>query len=154
MIVKELSRDECFANLTQNSLGRLATSKDDQPYVVPFHFVFDGQSQLYAFSTLGQKIEWMRLNPLVCVEVEDGVNGSEWTTLVIFGSYEELPDTFEFAADRQRAHELISRHPMWWQPAIASGGLRSQSNIEVPIYFRIHIASITGHHAVATEPAR
>lgn len=154
MLVKELTNSECFAILTKNSLGRLATARNDQPYIVPFHFVFDGHSVLYAFSTLGQKIQWMRLNPLVCVEVEEAIDESEWTSLVIFGRYEELPDKFEFEADRNRAHELISSHPMWWQPAIASGALRRQTATETPIYFRIHIASITGHHAVATEPDR
>lgn len=154
MIVKELTESECLAALTKSSLGRLATARDGQPYIVPFHFVFDGQSLLYAFSTLGQKIEWMRLNPLVCVEVEEAVDQFEWTSLIIFGRYEELPDTFEFAAERKHAHALISSYPMWWQPAIASGGLRSQMATETPIYFRIHIASITGRHAAATEPDR
>ena len=149
MIVKELTAGECLATLTKSSLGRLATARDNQPYIVPFHFVFDGQRLLYAFSTLGQKIEWMRLNPLVCVEVEESVSQSDWTSLVIFGRYEELPDTIGFEAERRHAHELISSHPMWWQPAIASGGLRSQTATGQPVYFRISIESITGRHAVA-----
>ncbi len=154
MIVKELTRSECLATLTKSSLGRLATARDDQPYIVPFHFIFDGESLLYAFSTLGQKIEWMRLNPLVCVEVGEAIDQSEWTSLVIFGRYEELPDTFEFEAERNRAYKLISSRPMWWQPAVASGGLRSRTATEEPVYFRIHIESITGRHAVAAESNR
>ncbi|MEP6849050.1 MAG: hypothetical protein ABI999_09350 [Acidobacteriota bacterium] len=62
----------------------------------------------------------MRENPLVCVEIGDAaVNQSNWTSLVIFGRYEELPNTFDLEAERKHAYDLLSSHPMWWQPAIA-----------------------------------
>lgn len=44
----------------------------DQPYVVPIHLSLDAErSCVYAFSTVGQKILWMRENPQVCLEVEE-----------------------------------------------------------------------------------
>ena len=151
MFVKELTNSECLEILTEKRLGRLASSSENQPYIVPFHFAFDGQTLIYAFSTLGQKIEWMRANPLVCVEVDDIVNQSEWTSLVIFGRYEELPDTFEFEAERKHAHELLSCHPMWWEPAFATGTVRRQKANDEPIYYRIHIGTISGHRALQGE---
>lgn len=33
---------------------------------------------LYAISAIGQKIEWMRANPLVCVEVDNITSDDEW----------------------------------------------------------------------------
>lgn len=36
----------------------------------PFHFAYDDHA-LYSFATVGQKIEWMRANALVCVEASD-----------------------------------------------------------------------------------
>ena len=113
MFIKELTTGESFEFLTEKQFGRIACARENQPYVVPFHFAFDGDKQLYAFSTLGQKIEWMRANPLVCVEVDDIKNQFEWTSLVIFGRYKELPDTPEFASERTRAYELLSRRAMW-----------------------------------------
>jgi nitroimidazol reductase NimA-like FMN-containing flavoprotein (pyridoxamine 5'-phosphate oxidase superfamily) len=71
MFIKELETSECFEILAEKRLGRLACAFENQPYIVPFHFVYDEQKSLYAFSTLGQKIEWMRANPLVCVEADD-----------------------------------------------------------------------------------
>jgi uncharacterized protein len=59
MFIKELTKNECVKSLTEKGLGRLACAHENQPYVVPFHFAFDGGNYLYAFSTLGQKIEWM-----------------------------------------------------------------------------------------------
>jgi len=151
MFIKELETGECFEALTEKRLGILACARENQPYVVPFHFVYDGQKSLYAFSTLGQKIEWMRANPLVCVEADDINNQFEWTSLVIFGRYEELPETSEFEAARNHAYELLSRHAMWWQPAFVAGAHRRQITDDKPIYFRIHIETISGHRAVSDE---
>ncbi len=151
MFIEELKTSECFKILTEKRFGRLACTRENQPYIVPFHFAFDGQHSLYAFSTFGQKIEWMRLNPLVCVEADDINNQFEWTSLVIFGRYEELPDTPKFEAERNYAHELLSRHAMWWQPAYVAGAHRRQKANDEPIYFRIHTDTISGHRAVSDE---
>ena len=153
MIIKELITEECLEFLTEKRVGRLACSLENQPYIVPFHFAFDGSEYLYAFSTLGQKIEWMRTNPLVCVEVDDIKNQFEWISLIVFGSYEELPDTPEFEAERTRAFELLSRHAMWWQPAYVVGAHRGPTVDDKPIYFRIFIDKITGHRAVSDKPS-
>ncbi len=151
MFIKDLERSECFEILAEKSFGRIACARENQPYIVPFHFAFDGQNSLYAFSTLGQKIEWMRTNLLVCVETDDVKNDFEWTTLVIFGRYEELTDMPEYEPARNYAHELLSRRAMWWQPAYVAGTHRHNEANAAPIYFRIHIEKISGHRAVSDE---
>ena len=151
MIIKELTVAECRAVLSEVGLGRLACARDNQPYVVPVHFVYEVNDFLFAFSTLGQKIEWMRSNPLVCVEVERVREQNDWTTIVIFGEYEELPSTNEFASDRTYAYELLSRQPSWWQPAYVAGTHRTSSENAEPIYFRIRISRMTGHQAFVDE---
>jgi nitroimidazol reductase NimA-like FMN-containing flavoprotein (pyridoxamine 5'-phosphate oxidase superfamily) len=67
MQVRDLTDTECQEVLQRLNLGRIACAKDNQPYVVPAYFYLDGR-YLYSFGTLGQKIEWMRTNPRVCVE--------------------------------------------------------------------------------------
>lgn len=147
MLVRELNTEECLKVLAGMRVGRLACARNNQPYIVPFHYAFDGGEHLYAFSTFGQKIEWMRTNPLVCVEVDDISNQTDWTSLVIFGRFEELPDTPEFTNERTRAYELLSRYPMWWQPAYVAGTHRGSTANDKPIYFRIYINKLTGHRA-------
>jgi len=67
----------------RTNLGRLACARHDQPYIVPIHFDFDADGDsIYSFSTLGQKIDWMRANPKVCLEVDDIADKSNWTTVV------------------------------------------------------------------------
>jgi uncharacterized protein len=147
MHIKELTNHDCYEVLANCRLGRIACSRENQPYIVPFHFAFDGQSSLYAFSTFGQKIEWMRANPLVCIETDKIINQFEWTSLVIFGHYEELPDHGDFENLRCQAHALLSKHELWWQPAFVSGKQNVERN-NLPIYFRIKIDKISGRTAI------
>jgi nitroimidazol reductase NimA-like FMN-containing flavoprotein (pyridoxamine 5'-phosphate oxidase superfamily) len=39
---------------------------------------------LYGFAFHGQKIDWMRANPNVCVEVDEIVDQYHWTTVLVF----------------------------------------------------------------------
>ncbi len=70
MLIHEMTEDECRAALERVSFGRLACAHKDQPCVLPIYFSYDGK-HLYRFGTLGQKIEWMRCNPLVCLEIDE-----------------------------------------------------------------------------------
>ena len=86
MLIHELSREECAEVLSRTDLGRLGCTRFDQPYIVPIHFSFDpDRNCVYAFSTIGQKIEWMRQNPKVCLEVEEIAEKDHWTTVLAIG---------------------------------------------------------------------
>src|SRR5688572_6990821 len=96
MFIHEMSAGECSDLLSRAKFGRLACARDNQPYVVPMNFAFDGDRYLYGFATLGKKVEWMRANPLVCFEVDEVKNQNDWSSVIVFGCYEELPDRPEF----------------------------------------------------------
>ena len=111
MWIEEMPRQDCADLLARNQLARLACAKDDQPYVTPLFFASYAEA-LYSFSTVGQKIAWMRANPLVCVEADEVTNPQEWKSVVVFGRYEELPDTPGYEAERELAHSLLERRPI------------------------------------------
>jgi nitroimidazol reductase NimA-like FMN-containing flavoprotein (pyridoxamine 5'-phosphate oxidase superfamily) len=69
MLIYELTRQESLEVLARTHLGRLACARGVQPYIVPIHFAYQN-NWLYSFSVHGQKIDWMRANPLVCVEAD------------------------------------------------------------------------------------
>ena len=108
MVIEEMTDGECKAMASRATLARLACAVDNQPYIVPIHVDF-ADGSLYGFSTMGQKINWMRVNPLVCLEIEEFTGRKQWSTLVIFGEYEELPDIPENAYPRTVAHMGYSR---------------------------------------------
>ena len=84
MFIHEMTLDECRTALEKANVGRLACALDGQPYVVPINFAFDG-TYLYGFTTLGQKVEWMRANPLVCFEMDEVLCHNQWMSIIVCG---------------------------------------------------------------------
>jgi nitroimidazol reductase NimA-like FMN-containing flavoprotein (pyridoxamine 5'-phosphate oxidase superfamily) len=175
MFIQEMSESDCFNALTRAKLGRLACARDNQPYLVPVYIVYE-EPYLYGFTTLGQKVDWMRSNPLVCVELDEVENFDQWTSIFLFGRYEELPElpgTPEFDQEQRRehepgqamvsptsvsstpgqqarlhAHELLQEHRVpWWEPGCASGTHRNPDQPLTPIFYRIRIDRITVRRA-------
>jgi nitroimidazol reductase NimA-like FMN-containing flavoprotein (pyridoxamine 5'-phosphate oxidase superfamily) len=148
MLVQEVAPKDCLSRLAKMHLGRLGCVKGSQPYVVPFYFSYDND-YLYGFSTAGQQIDWMRANPLVCVETDDLVNADEWVSIVILGRYEELPDTPEFRTQREMAYAFLQQRADWWDPGYAKTIVNGAERPMIPVYFRVQIVQITGRQGVA-----
>jgi len=146
VIIQELTRQASLDLLARTHLGRLACTQGARPYVVPVYFAYNN-GYLYSFSTVGQKIEWMRANPLVCVEADEVVGPEQWVSVIVFGRYEELPDTPEWQATRTVAHTLLKRNAVWWEPAYVKTILHGTQRPLVPVFYRIHGLQITGHRA-------
>ena len=145
MLIHEMTEDECRTALELVRYARLSCAHDNQPYVLPIYFSYCGK-HLYGFSALGQKIEWMRSNPLVCLEIDEQTSHHQWMSVVVSGRYEELPDTPEFGSERVRAWEILRKHAMWWEPAYAAVEHRKQFT---PVFYRIHIKRMTGRRATS-----
>jgi len=145
MVITQMSEEECRAFLASSSLGRLGCSLDNQPYVVPIYFAYEPDF-IYVLSTLGQKNEWMRANPKVCLEVDEISNQSEWISVIAVGRYQELPEP-QFTAEREHARTLLGKRELWWQNALGERQLRLGDHAIAPLFFRIHIDSITGLRA-------
>jgi uncharacterized protein len=171
MFIQEMSERDCCNALTRAKLGRLACARDNQPYLVPVYIAYE-EPYLYGFTTLGQKVEWMRSNPLVCVEVDEVENSDQWTSILIFGRYEELPGALEgieerrhvvetrqptagptresIAPDqhpRRRANELLQEHAEWWEPGCTSRTHLKADETLTTVFYRILIDRITGRRA-------
>ena len=147
MLVQKLSEEECLNFLKEIKFGRLGCVRDKQPYVVPIYFVSD-KTHIYAFTTLGQKIRWMRANPLVCVEADQVIDHLHWTSVVVLGKYQELDDELSLRGLREYALELLQHRTMWWQPAVVTPPDSETADRIVPhIFYRIRIDEISGRRA-------
>lgn len=145
MVIHELTAEQSREVLARSEVGHLACARFDQPYVVPIHFSFDAARDcVYAFSTVGQKVQWMRENPKVCLEVAEVDDKDSWTTVVAFGRYEEIHQSPEESAARQRAEQLFMTRREWWLPAAAK--LPGRERPEVVVY-RIQLDRVTGRRA-------
>ena len=146
MHIEELTRKASIDFLAGSRLGRLACANQSQPYVTPFYFAYHDQ-WIYSFSTVGRKIEWLRANPLACVEVDDIKNFEEWTSVVVFGRDEELTKTVEGQAVRDLAYKLLQQHKLWWEPGYARTVIHGAPRPLEPVYYRLSIEEISGHRA-------
>lgn len=148
MVIEELTNRDCRAILERAHLARLACALHNQPYIVPVHVDFHDES-LYGFAAMGQKIEWMRENPLVCLEIDELTTHTQWETVVVFGRYEELPDLPGYEYHRSIAEGLFQRHPVWWEP----GSVPLDAHRPRPrILFRILVSRMTGRRAGPDTP--
>jgi len=145
MVIRQMTEEECGAFLANASLGRLGCSLENQPYVVPIYFVYEPDF-IYSLSTFGQKTEWMRSNPKVCLEVDEIANQSQWMSVIANGRYQELPEP-QFTAEREHARMLLGKRYRWWQNALAERQLRLGDHSIAPLFFRILIDSMTGLRA-------
>jgi hypothetical protein len=142
MRIHDMDRLEIGSMLERVHLGRLACALDGQPHVTPLFFIHEGES-LFAFSTRGRKIDWMRQNPNVCVEFEEVQNPHEWSVLLVEGRYEELPEDAQHLGNHALA--LLQKRAAWWEPAAirmpdAAHGLE-------PVFFRVAISHASGRRA-------
>jgi nitroimidazol reductase NimA-like FMN-containing flavoprotein (pyridoxamine 5'-phosphate oxidase superfamily) len=163
MVIREMSREECLRVLAKAKLARLACAHENQPYVVPVYLAYHEASEcLYGFTTPGQKVEWMRANPLVCVEVDEVAAHDQWVSVIAIGRYEELPETpgsdgargraperprqvgeamppesadsrhCECDDERERAWQVFKTHPMWWEPGCTAWTARAHRDSAEP----------------------
>jgi nitroimidazol reductase NimA-like FMN-containing flavoprotein (pyridoxamine 5'-phosphate oxidase superfamily) len=146
MVISQMTEEECRALLARASLGRLGCSRDNQPYVVPIYFAYE-PDYIYVLSTLGQKNEWMRANPQVCLEVDEIANQSEWMSVIAIGRYQELPEP-QFTAEREHARTLLGKRKLWWQNALGERQISLGDHAIAPLFFCIHVDLITGLRAI------
>src|SRR5579863_1195450 len=111
MRISDMQDHECRDTLRRLAFGRLGCARDNQPYIVPIYFAYE-PDHLYGFATLGRKIEWMRTNPRVCVQLDEVFGNDNWTSVIVVGRYEELPDTPGYANERGKAQSLLEKRSM------------------------------------------
>jgi nitroimidazol reductase NimA-like FMN-containing flavoprotein (pyridoxamine 5'-phosphate oxidase superfamily) len=146
-MVEEMTEQECGELLGRISLGRLGCALDNQPYVVPIDFAFE-DGYFFVLSTEGRKMEWMRANPKVCIEVDEIVNQTEWVSVIVNGTFQELPEP-QFTEVREHGRRLLEKRSLWWHNALGERQLKSESELIAITFFRIHAESMRGLRSTA-----
>ena len=147
MRIDELNETECREILLRSSIARLGCSQNGQPYVVPVGIAYEAD-YIYIFATPGKKIEWMRANPKVCVQMDEVTNQSDWTSVIANGEYQELPEP-QFTDERNHARKLFEKRHHWWLNALAQRRIQMRDEEITPVFFRIRVHSMTGLRGVS-----
>lgn len=142
MEIHDLNRTECWDFLGGRRLGRLGCAKDNVPYVMPISFSTQRPS-LFAFTTVGKKIEYLRTNPRVCVQFDDIASPQEWTSVIVDGQFEELVSV----AEQEQAHQILES-AAWWEPGYVRTTIHGQLRPAQGLYFRVLVEEISGRRGV------
>jgi nitroimidazol reductase NimA-like FMN-containing flavoprotein (pyridoxamine 5'-phosphate oxidase superfamily) len=146
-----MTSTECHDFLSRMNYGHLACLANEKPYIVPIHFVFHSGS-IYSFSRTGTKIDCMRSNPNVCLQVEEVQGIASWQSVVIQGIYLELPDSEQWHSEHIYAWSLIQKRPNWWEPAsFASDRTDADPAAQKPVFFSIQKETMSGRRTVQNE---
>lgn len=66
-----LPLERCLEILRRVQVGRLATCRDGEPYVVPLSFVYHRDRVYFHCACHGRKLDNIAANPRVCFQVDD-----------------------------------------------------------------------------------
>lgn len=140
-----LSTQQIIDLVSNNVVGRLGCHADGRTYVVPISYAYDGD-YIYARSFEGLKLSMMRKNPKVCFQIDKMENMSDWKSVIIWGTFEELTDIKE----REKGLKVLLSRIL---PNISSKTVKFTPEWPFPtndfdridgIVFRIHIQEMTG----------
>lgn len=143
------SRPQIDAIIRACQVCRLALARENDPYLVPVAFGYDGQALYFHTARSGKKISYMQANNRVCFEFERNVklqrypdDPCKWTftyeSVIGYGTVTELTD----ASEKIQALNQIMRQYSgsdWSFPATTLQSTR---------LWRIAIAAITGKRSV------
>lgn len=147
---KEISSRQEIDEIIRSALVcRIAFADDNEPYLVPVSFGYDGEALYIHTAKTGRKLEFIQANNRVCFEFEANVSiqtndrdACKWTfefeSVIGYGAISEL------TASEDKAHGLnqIMLHYSdreWEIDAVATATTR---------VWRIEIESVTGKRSI------
>ncbi len=90
-MIKNIKRKTGIDILRKNYIGRLAYVVRAKPYVVPITYYYDHDNKsVISYTSEGHKIESMRINPSVSLQVDEITSINRWRSVLVHGLFEEL----------------------------------------------------------------
>ncbi|HEU4573806.1 MAG TPA: pyridoxamine 5'-phosphate oxidase family protein [Chitinophagaceae bacterium] len=141
----ELNTTQIDNLLLSQVIGRLACCEDQQPYIIPVTYAYDGK-HIIGQTSEGMKLDIIRKNPFVCFEVDQMLDMANWQSVIISGKFEELEGK---VADQARDYLLNRVMPLMTSATIHPHEHEVKSKIKdstriKPVIYRITILKKTG----------
>ncbi|MCA6073262.1 pyridoxamine 5'-phosphate oxidase family protein [Fulvivirga sedimenti] len=85
----KLNSFQCERLFLSETYGRLGCHSEDRTYVIPVSYVYS-DGKIYGYTIEGLKIEMMRKNPKVCIQVDHIEDLAHWQSVIAWGEFREL----------------------------------------------------------------
>jgi len=144
--VLQMTDNESKEVLARVGFGHLGCARNDRPYVVPIHFVYDNL-KIYIYTTEGMKTDILRDNPQVCLQVEEVVDNGDWRSVIVNGEAKRVTDRDE----REKAIKLIRAVNPTLTPAISIRWMDNWVRENIEVVYRIRPTTITGRSTVKVK---
>ena len=146
-MIKTLDTIKKIQLLTTNYIGHLAFISTKWPHVIPITYYYDTKNNcIIGYSGNGHKIEAMRKNNSVSLEVSEIESVNKWKSVLVLGTYEELSGInakyklHEFALGVKK----IMREKEKRTPAFVNDFSSKLNTPGHPIVFQINVLDING----------
>jgi uncharacterized protein len=108
----QLKEEEIEQLLEEKFIGRIGCSLNGRTYIVPISYAYiDGY--IYARTFEGMKLNIMRQNPIICFQVDDIPDMSNWKSVIAWGEFEELNER----SNRNNALQILMERKL---PSLSS----------------------------------
>lgn len=151
VMIKSLEKAESLKILDDNYIGHLAYVYQNRPFVIPITYYFDAENNtIICYSDEGHKINAMRKNPSVSLEVAEIESVNIWQSVLAQGEYEELQgiDSKNSLHDFSNGIKKIINEKEKTNPQFISEFSSKIYSEGIPIVFRINITDITGRQRI------
>ncbi|MDA1209380.1 MAG: pyridoxamine 5'-phosphate oxidase family protein [bacterium] len=88
-MITDLSPEEALGLLASHAYAHLGCSNDGKPYVVPTSYCLI-ENAICGYTYEGFKVDTLRKNPNICIQVEELEDASHWKSVIAYGTYKEL----------------------------------------------------------------
>lgn len=146
-MIGELTKGQIENILQSQAHCRMACTDGLMPYLVPVSYAYDGK-YIYCQSKEGKKINILRKNPNVCVQVETMSGMNNWQSVIVYGTFEELENE-----DAIKAREFLFSNVLTLMTSAAIHSFQHDTTNESDdnnrikdIMFRIKINEVTGRY--------
>ena len=150
--MENLSESEIITLLKDNYIGHLSYIAQGRPFTIPITYFYDlGSNAIISYSAEGHKMEAMRKNGAVSLEVEEIVSNSNWQSVLAHGTFDELhgSDAKYYLHQFTEGVKNIIKQKEQILPEFISEFSSKSSSKKIPVEYRIKILEITGRRKEA-----
>ncbi len=143
----DLTSSECIRLLKKNYTGHLGFISQGDPHVLPITFYYNqADNTIISYSEEGHKINAMRVNGSVALQVEDIISNSNWQSVLVLGTFEEIKGSnaklllHQFTEGVKNILKVKEhKHPEFISEFSSKGYSGG-----IPIVFRINVSEMKG----------
>ena len=137
-MIKNLNENETQKLLKEQKFGHLGcVLESGEPYVVPVNYLFK-DDEIYIHCLPGQKLDALRANGKVCLQVEKIGKSCRWQSVIAFGEFQEVKRT-------NKKIEILKEFSTRFEHLTpVESMMEEQWNLGGLVVFRINIKRITG----------